>query len=90
MMSTNSEKAVRLKQGVVIRNKMQKTVVVETTRQVRHPKYLKIVNRRVRYNAHDENGECQVGDMVTMEETRPLSKTKRWRVREIVRKAEGN
>src|SRR5688572_7607577 len=65
------------------------TVVAEVTRSVRHPKYSKFVKRRIRYKAHDEQNECNVGDVVLLEETRPLSKTKRWRVKEIVQKTAG-
>ncbi len=88
---SNAEKTNggRLRQGVVIANKMQKTVVVEVTRRVRHSKYLKFVKRRVRYKAHDPESTCQVGDLVVLEETRPLSKTKRWRVKEVVQRAAG-
>lgn len=82
-------KAVVLKtrQGVVIKNAMDKTVVVEVTRRVRHRKYLKFLKRRTRYAAHDPQNACKVGDMVILEETRPMSKTKRWRVKEITQRA---
>jgi small subunit ribosomal protein S17 len=66
---------------------MQKTVVVTVTTQKKHPAYGKYVKRTKSYVAHDEANECQVGDRVTIVETRPLSKTKRWRVREILEKA---
>ena len=72
--------------GVVTSNKMQKTVVVEVTRRVRHAKYGKFLTRRVKYKAHDEANGCQPGDRVRIEETRPLSKDKRWRVVETIRK----
>lgn len=86
--SQETEKVVepRVRQGTVIKNKMQKTVVVEVVRQVRHAKYHKFLKRRMRYSAHDEV-KCQVGDVVLLEETRPMSKTKRWRVKEIVQRA---
>ena len=72
--------------GVVTSNKMQKTVVVEVTRRVRHAKYGKFLTRRVKYKAHDEANGCQPGDRVRIEEPRPLSKDKRWRVVETIRK----
>ena len=70
--------------GMVVSDKMDKTVVVETTRLVKHPVYRKLVNRRAKYSAHDEKNQCKIGDKVLIVETRPLSKQKRWRVREIV------
>ncbi len=73
--------------GVVTSDKMDKTVVVTIKDRVRHPLYNKIVNRTVKYKAHDENNECGVGDKVLIMECRPYSKDKRWRVVEIVEKA---
>ena len=73
--------------GVVVSNKMDKTVVVAVKDSVRHPLYKKIVKRTVRFKAHDENNECAIGDKVLIMETRPLSKDKRWRVVEITEKA---
>ncbi|MCM1286475.1 MAG: 30S ribosomal protein S17 [Acetobacter sp.] len=73
--------------GVVTSDKMDKTVVVTIKDKVRHPLYNKIVNRTVKYKAHDENNECGVGDKVLIMECRPYSKDKRWRVVEIVEKA---
>lgn len=73
--------------GVVTSNKMQKTVVVEVSRRVRHAKYGKFVTRRMKYKAHDENNGANIGDMVRIVETRPLSKDKRWRVAETIEKA---
>jgi small subunit ribosomal protein S17 len=73
--------------GIVISDKMDKTVVVRVDRLVRHPTYKKYVRRRAKYTAHDENNACQLGDRVVLRETRPLSKTKRWRVSQIVEKA---
>jgi small subunit ribosomal protein S17 len=72
------------KVGVVVGNKMKKTVTVLVERQVRHPLYKKIVKRRKKFLVHDEYEKCQVGDLVKIVETRPLSKRKRWRVKEIV------
>jgi len=71
-------------EGFVVSDKMDKTVVVEGSRLVKHPVYKKLVKRRARYKAHDEKNQCKIGDKVLIVETRPLSKDKRWRVREIV------
>jgi small subunit ribosomal protein S17 len=73
--------------GVVSSDKMDKTVVVTIKDKVRHPLYNKIVNRTVKYKAHDENNECGVGDKVMIMECRPYSKDKRWRVVQIIEKA---
>ena len=73
--------------GLVVSDKMDKTVVVAIVDNVKHPLYKKIVKRTVRLKAHDENNECRVGDRVEVMETRPLSKDKRWRVIEILEKA---
>jgi small subunit ribosomal protein S17 len=73
--------------GMVVSDKMDKTVVVAIVDNVKHPLYKKIVKRTVRLKAHDENNECRVGDRVEVMETRPLSKDKRWRVVEIIEKA---
>lgn len=73
--------------GIVTSDKMDKTVVVTIKDKVRHPLYNKIVNRTVKYKAHDENNECGIGDKVLIMECRPYSKDKRWRVVEIVEKA---
>jgi small subunit ribosomal protein S17 len=73
--------------GVVISDKMDKSVVVQVDRLVRHPMYKKYVRRRAKYVAHDETNSCKVGDRVLIRETRPFSKTKRWRVSEVLTKA---
>ena len=73
--------------GTVVSNKMDKTVVVQVTHRLMHAKYKKFVSRRVKYKAHDEQNECNVGDTVLIMETRPYSKEKRWRVRELLEKA---
>lgn len=73
--------------GVVVSNKMDKTVVIAIKERVKHPLYGKIVNRTKTFKAHDEKNECGIGDTVRVVETRPLSKEKRWRVVEIVEKA---
>lgn len=73
--------------GKVISDKMDKTIVVAVQDNVKHPLYKKIVKRTYKLHAHDENNECGIGDTVKVMETRPLSKTKRWRLVEIVEKA---
>lgn len=70
----------KVREGVVVSNKMDKTVVVEVERVMRHPHFGKVVRRRKKYYAHDESNECQIGELVTIVETRPLSKSKCWRV----------
>ena len=77
----------KTRNGLVVSNKADKTVVVNVQRQVVHPKYGKIVRLNKKYKAHDEKNECQIGDTVRIMETRPLSKTKRWRLVEILAKA---
>jgi len=78
----------KTRSGVVISNKMQKTVVVEVERRLRHSMYGKVVKKQRRFYAHDEKMQCQEGDLVRVVETRPLSKLKRWRVAEVLKKAE--
>lgn len=73
--------------GIVSSDKMDKTVVVTIKDKVRHPLYGKIINRTVKYKAHDEDNTCGIGDKVLIMETRPMSKDKRWRVVEIIEKA---
>ncbi len=72
--------------GTVVSDKMDKTVVVSVSRTTRHPLYGKIIRRSKRYKAHDEGNQCRVGDKVRIMETRPVSKSKRWRVAEVVEK----
>ena len=85
MTETRALRKVRV--GKVVSNKMEKTIVVAIEDNVRHPKYGKIIKRTVKVSAHDENNQCNIGDKVSVMETRPLSKTKRWRLVEIVEKA---
>ena len=73
--------------GIVSSNKMTKTITVAVERKVKHPIYGKFVKKTTKFHAHDEKNECTVGDVVKIMETRPLSKTKRWRLVEIVEKA---
>ena len=74
----------KVRQGIVVSDKMDKTIVVAVEDKVKHPLYGKIVNRTYKLKAHDENNECRVGDTVRIVETRPLSRDKRWRVEKIV------
>ena len=73
--------------GSIIGDKMDKTVVVSVERITKHPQYGKYIKKRVKYMAHDEKNECGAGDKVMLVETRPLSKRKRWRVKEVLEKA---
>jgi len=75
------------KVGQVVAAKMQKTIVVEVSRRVPHPLYKRIINKRKKFYAHDEQGQAHVGDVVRIVECRPLSKLKRWRLVDVVRKA---
>ena len=84
-MATNANKKQLI--GLVASDKMQKTVVVEVTRRMRHPVYSKYIKRRKRYQAHDEENSCRRGDRVLIEECRPLSARKRWRVKQILERA---
>ena len=74
--------------GVVVSDRMQKTVVVTVERTVMHPRYKKILRRRTKVKAHDERGECHVGDRVLIVECRPLSRDKRWRVSKVLERAQ--
>jgi small subunit ribosomal protein S17 len=76
--------AVKERVGLVVSDKMDKTVVVAIENRVPHPKYGKIMVRTQRYKAHDEGNACHVGDRVRIRETRPLSRTKRWEVAEVI------
>ena len=73
--------------GVVVSDKMAKTIVVMSERLIKHPQFHKYLRRHVKYKAHDEKGICSIGDKVLIVESSPLSKDKRWRVREVLRKA---
>lgn len=89
-MSENMEKRAfrKTRVGVVVSDKMDKTIVVAIQEHVKHPLYKKIVKRTYKLKAHDEQNQCGVGDRVLVMETRPLSKEKRWRLVEIVTKAQ--
>ncbi len=84
---TDSRGKRRELMGKVVSNKMEKTVVVEVERRIKHAIYKKYFSRRTRYKAHDEQNECNVGDTVVLRETRPMSKEKRWRVATIKTRA---
>ncbi|MBN2660533.1 MAG: 30S ribosomal protein S17 [Tannerellaceae bacterium] len=73
--------------GVVLSNKMEKSITVAVKWKEKHPIYGKFVNKTKKYHAHDENNECSIGDTVKLMETRPLSKTKRWRLVQIIERA---
>jgi small subunit ribosomal protein S17 len=77
----------KVREGLVVSDKMDKTVIVVVEDRVKHRKYNKVLRRRTKYVAHDERNECGVGDRVVLSETRPLSATKRWRVAQILEKA---
>ena len=79
--------ARKVREGLVVSDKMDKTVVVSVEDRVKHAMYGKVLRRTSKYKAHDENNECGIGDRVLLMETRPLSATKRWRVVEILEKA---
>lgn len=80
-------KKARVLSGRVVSDKMDKTVTVLVERKVTHPLYGKIIRRSRKFHAHDEANQCHLGDIVTIEECRPLSKTKSWRVTQLVQKA---
>ncbi|PLX87936.1 MAG: 30S ribosomal protein S17 [Desulfuromonas sp.] len=77
----------RTRTGIVVSNKMDKTIVVRMDRLVKHSVYKKFIKRKVTCKAHDESNECGIGDKVLIVETRPLSRDKRWRVRQVLEKA---
>ena len=84
---TAARSARKVREGLVVSDKMDKTVVVSVEDRVKHAMYGKVLRRTSKYKAHDENNECGIGDRVLLMETRPLSATKRWRVVEILEKA---
>jgi small subunit ribosomal protein S17 len=75
--------------GEVVSDRMDKTITVRVERRIRHAIYERVIRRSKKYHAHDEQNECRIGDQVRIIETRPLSKTKRWRLLEVVRQAAG-
>jgi small subunit ribosomal protein S17 len=84
---TPATKRRNSKIGQVVSTKMAKTIVVEVDRQKAHPMYRRVISRSKKFYAHDEQGTAHVGDVVRIEETRPLSKLKRWRLTDVIRKA---
>jgi small subunit ribosomal protein S17 len=86
MSELSNTSAGRRKQrvGEVVSDKMAKTIVVQVERRFRHPRYLKVITAHSKFYAHDENRSARVGDLVRIEETRPLSRTKRWRLIEVL------
>ncbi len=83
----SEEKAVRTLAGRVISDKMDRTITVMVERRVKHPLYGKYIRRSTKLHVHDENNDCNIGDEVTISECRPMSKTKSWRLAEIVKRA---
>lgn len=84
--NTEKRNLRKTKIGVVSSNKMDKTITVNVERRVKHPLYGKFVKKSNRFHAHDEKNECSIGDTVKIMETRPMSKTKRWRLVEVIEK----
>ncbi|HYD34084.1 MAG TPA: 30S ribosomal protein S17 [Methylophilaceae bacterium] len=87
MSENKADKVVRTLSGRVVSDKMDKTVTVLVERKVKHPLIGKVIRRSNKFHAHDETNECKTGDLVVIEESRPLSKTKTWKVSKIVEKA---
>lgn len=83
-----STKGKKIRQGKVVSNKMEKSIVVAVERQVMHPLYKKYYKQTKKFMAHDENNECQIGDVVRIVESRPLSARKRWRLLEVVERVQ--
>lgn len=80
----HKRKGSQTREGVVISDKMQKTVVVEVTRLMQHPQFKKIIRRKVKYAVHDENREAKIGNKVQIVQTRPISKTKNWKLVKVL------
>lgn len=81
---TQAQYHAPIREGIVLSNKMQKTIVVEVTRLMQHSKFKKVVRRKVKYGVHDEKNEAKTGNKVQIVQTRPLSKTKRWRLVKVL------
>ena len=84
---TDQQPKIRTVMGKVVSNKMDKSIVVLTERRVKHPIYKKYMSKSTKIHAHDENNDCQIGDVVTIKECRPVSKTKSWTLVEVVEKS---
>jgi small subunit ribosomal protein S17 len=80
-----AESSRRVREGVVVSSKMNKTIIVSVTRLLQHPKFNKVIKRQIRYAAHDEKNTAKEGDRVQIVETRPISKTKRWRFVQVIK-----
>ena len=87
MSEVNARNLRKTRVGKVVSNKMDKTIVVAIADKVKHPLFGKVMNRTIKIHAHDDNNECTVGDTVEVMETRPMSKTKRWRLVTVIEKA---
>ena len=85
--STEVRQARKVREGIVVSSKMDKTIVISIVERVRHPKYAKFVQRTKKLYAHDETNDAQIGDRVRVMETRPMSKQKRWRLVEVLERA---
>jgi small subunit ribosomal protein S17 len=85
--TTEARSARKVREGLVVSDKMDKTIVVSVEDRVKHALYGKVMRRTIKLKAHDENNECGIGDRVSIMETRPLSATKRWRLVEVLEKA---
>ena len=85
--TSNTTSQGRSLQGVVISDKMDKSITVQVERKVQHPLYKKYIRRSTKFHAHDENNDCRQGDMVVIEQCKPISKTKNWRLVEVVQRA---
>jgi len=83
----DARNARKVREGIVVSNKMNKTIVISIVERVRHPKYAKFVSRTKKLYAHDETNDAQIGDRVRVMETRPMSKLKRWRLVEVLERA---
>lgn len=83
-MSSNVGKETKVLEGIVISDKMDKTIVVKVDRRVTHPVYKKVITRSTKYQVHDEDGKCKTGDKVRIRETRPISKLKSWTLHSVV------
>jgi small subunit ribosomal protein S17 len=86
MQMSDQEKSIRTISGVVTSNKGDKTITVKVTRQVKHPLYGKVIKRSTNFHAHDENNACSEGDVVSLVSCRPVSKSKTWKLHEIIEK----
>ncbi len=86
--NSGERKLRKIRQGIVVSDKMDQSILVRVDRTMRHPLYKKIIRRSNKYMAHDQENKCQVGDVVRIMECRPISRHKRWRLMEVVTKAE--